>query len=231
VPGLHEPGFLPRAKPGLSALLEAASGAALGWLAIVAIRWVATKALRKEAMGLGDAKLLALVGAFTSPIGVLYTLLLGSLVGALMGSVWLAARLRALAPVAGTIAVEGAEPVSFSRARLSEERAVVAAERAPEEGARVRLRLLLRADDLFEEADVPLALRGTVEPGSTPSRVSVRLEETSPADAERLARFALVRRYIPFGPFLALGGAAMLLYGEEVRRFVTETWPSWIRGG
>jgi len=36
-------------------------------------------------------------------------------------------------------------------------------------------------------------------------------------------------RYIPFGPFLALGGAALLLCGKEVRHFFWVTYPGWLR--
>ncbi|MHC4222978.1 MAG: prepilin peptidase [Planctomycetota bacterium] len=38
-------------------------------------------------------------------------------------------------------------------------------------------------------------------------------------------------REIPFGPFLALGALAMLLYGGPIEHFVLEVYPTWVRGG
>jgi leader peptidase (prepilin peptidase)/N-methyltransferase len=37
-------------------------------------------------------------------------------------------------------------------------------------------------------------------------------------------------RMIPFGPFLALGAATALFFGEEILIFLFETWPDWQRG-
>ena len=37
-------------------------------------------------------------------------------------------------------------------------------------------------------------------------------------------------RYVPFGPFLALGGAAALLFGDGVHWLVTEGYPRWAQG-
>jgi len=39
------------------------------------------------------------------------------------------------------------------------------------------------------------------------------------------------RREIPFGPFLALGAAAALLYGHALRVFLFEVYPSWFHSG
>jgi leader peptidase (prepilin peptidase)/N-methyltransferase len=37
-------------------------------------------------------------------------------------------------------------------------------------------------------------------------------------------------REIPFGPFLALGALAVLLYGAQIDTFVFETYPGWVTG-
>jgi leader peptidase (prepilin peptidase) / N-methyltransferase len=39
---------------------------------------------KKEAMGGGDIKMMAMVGAFLGPIGVLLTIFLGALIGSLI---------------------------------------------------------------------------------------------------------------------------------------------------
>ena len=49
-----------------------------------------------EAMGLGDVKMMAMVGAFTGPFGVLLTIFAGSLVGALVGVALIPLRGRSL---------------------------------------------------------------------------------------------------------------------------------------
>jgi len=63
------------------ALLGAAVGGAGLWL--LAQAWVLLR--REEGMGLGDVKMLAMVGAFLGWQGVLVTVFLGSLAGALFG--------------------------------------------------------------------------------------------------------------------------------------------------
>jgi leader peptidase (prepilin peptidase)/N-methyltransferase len=72
----------------LDALLGAAVGAALPYLVIVGYRLVRGV----EGMGLGDVKLLAMIGAFLGWRGALLTLCLGAVVGAVVGISLIAAR-------------------------------------------------------------------------------------------------------------------------------------------
>lgn len=70
--------------PGGITPQKAAIGAALGfgvlWVVAVAGEWM----FRKPAMGGGDIKMMAMVGAFLGPAGVLLTLFLGALFGSLI---------------------------------------------------------------------------------------------------------------------------------------------------
>jgi leader peptidase (prepilin peptidase) / N-methyltransferase len=70
--------------PGGIAPLRSAIGAAVGfgllWLVAVVGEW----AFKKPAMGGGDIKMMAMVGAFLGPIGVLLTLFLGALFGSII---------------------------------------------------------------------------------------------------------------------------------------------------
>jgi leader peptidase (prepilin peptidase)/N-methyltransferase len=88
--GLVASMFLP---PGLQAsVLGAALGAAIPW----SIRWVWFQAKGVEAMGLGDVKMLAMIGAFLGWRQVWLVLLLASLAGAVVGLVLTASGRRSM---------------------------------------------------------------------------------------------------------------------------------------
>ncbi|MEZ5317207.1 MAG: prepilin peptidase, partial [Vicinamibacterales bacterium] len=70
------------AAPGIvDALIGAALGAAILWL----IRWIWFRVTGVEGMGLGDVKMLAMIGAFLGWQQVWVTLFLSSLAGAVIG--------------------------------------------------------------------------------------------------------------------------------------------------
>lgn len=74
-------GLVLSAAGGLGAVLAALAGAAVGfgllWIVGVAGKW----AFKEEAMGGGDIKMMAMVGAFVGWQGVLLTIFLGALAG------------------------------------------------------------------------------------------------------------------------------------------------------
>jgi leader peptidase (prepilin peptidase)/N-methyltransferase len=72
--------FAPGGIEPLRAFIGAAVGFGVLWLVAVLGEW----AFKKEAMGGGDIKMMAMVGAFLGPIGVLLTLFLGALFGTLI---------------------------------------------------------------------------------------------------------------------------------------------------
>ena len=49
------------------------------------MRWVGSKAFRREAMGMGDVFLMGAVGALFGPVAVLVTLILSSVFGSIVG--------------------------------------------------------------------------------------------------------------------------------------------------
>jgi leader peptidase (prepilin peptidase)/N-methyltransferase len=69
-------------------------GAVVGYLSLWVVWWLFKQITGKEGMGHGDFKLLAAIGAWTGLSGILPTVLLSSLVGAIIGSIWLAAKGR-----------------------------------------------------------------------------------------------------------------------------------------
>ena len=91
VPELHRDTWLAQwvaegGEPGRGAALVASlGGIAVGAGVLLAIGWVGERALGKEAMGLGDVKLLGAAGGFVGPGGALVALVLASMVGAVVG--------------------------------------------------------------------------------------------------------------------------------------------------
>ena len=69
-------------------------GAILGYLSLWSVWWLFKQLTGKEGMGHGDFKLLAAMGAWFGLNGILPTILLSSLVGAIIGSIWLYAKGR-----------------------------------------------------------------------------------------------------------------------------------------
>ena len=69
-------------------------GAVIGYLSLWSVWWLFKQITGKEGMGHGDFKLLAALGAWVGLKGILPTILLSSLVGAIIGSIWLATKGR-----------------------------------------------------------------------------------------------------------------------------------------
>jgi len=69
-------------------------GVIAGYVSLWSVWWVFKQITGKEGMGHGDFKLLAALGAWFGLNGILPTVLLSSLVGAIIGSVWLAVKGR-----------------------------------------------------------------------------------------------------------------------------------------
>ncbi len=69
-------------------------GAIAGYVSLWSVWWVFKQVTGKEGMGHGDFKLLAALGAWCGLQGILPTILLSSVVGAIVGSIWLASQGR-----------------------------------------------------------------------------------------------------------------------------------------
>ena len=70
---------------GWARIWSSLGGAALGSGLLWGIGALYSRLRGVEAMGMGDVKMMALVGAFAGPAGVLFTIFAGSLIGALFG--------------------------------------------------------------------------------------------------------------------------------------------------
>ena len=83
-------GLLLSLVPVFVAPADAILGAAIGWLSLWSVYWLFKLLTGKEGMGYGDFKLLAALGAWMGATALLPTILLSSLIGAIVGSVVLA---------------------------------------------------------------------------------------------------------------------------------------------
>jgi leader peptidase (prepilin peptidase)/N-methyltransferase len=104
-------GLLLSLLPGGLKPLDALLGAVLGGALLLGVAWLGARLFRKEAMGGGDIKMLAMVGAFTGWRGVFLTLFLGALLGSIIyGPIALIQRARQRrAQQAGRAAAAGDE--------------------------------------------------------------------------------------------------------------------------
>ena len=85
-PGIGQPPVWRTAVLGMAA---SALWALLGAGLILVIRWLYWVVRRREGMGLGDAKLLAMIAAWLGPMMTLLTLFLGVVAAAVVGLVWI----------------------------------------------------------------------------------------------------------------------------------------------
>lgn len=69
---------------GVPAIVEAVVGAAVGFGLLYGVAWAGEKAFKKEALGGGDIKMMAMVGSFVGWSGVLMTVFGGALIGAVI---------------------------------------------------------------------------------------------------------------------------------------------------
>jgi leader peptidase (prepilin peptidase)/N-methyltransferase len=77
-------GLLLSLQHGFAGLSDAVVGAAAGFLLLYAVAWAGEKAFGQEAMGGGDIKMMAMVGAFVGWKGVLLTVFGGAVLGTII---------------------------------------------------------------------------------------------------------------------------------------------------
>ncbi|MBA2565367.1 MAG: prepilin peptidase [Gemmatimonadetes bacterium] len=108
-------GLLVSLLPGGLTPLHSLVGAVVGGGLLYAVAWLGALVFRKEAMGGGDIKMMAMVGAFVGWQGVFLTLFIGSLLGSLIfGPISLVRRLRSSVPAEPPL-----EPVTIPAAAVS----------------------------------------------------------------------------------------------------------------
>lgn len=240
---LHPGDWVEGLKPGLNKVLHAGAGVLAGLLVVGGVQLLGRWVFKKEAMGGGDAKLLALVGAFTGPLGVFYALLLACLLGSVVHGLVLLVRSRRPKPLALELRA-GKTVVGTATAAWTEQappaggaggapdHLLVLAAPAPGQPAwaagRVRVEATLPKNRVLLDADV--TWRGEADLRLRPDgRAELRLLALGEEARDWFDYFALSNRYLPFGPYLALGGAVTVLDGGALQHLLTVTWPAFVR--
>jgi len=100
VPAIHGTALfghdmVPAVKPALASLVVGAVGAAAGVGIIGGIRWIGTLIARREAMGLGDVKFMAMCGLLLGPWGTVLAIMVAMVGGSILGVlIWAITRNR-----------------------------------------------------------------------------------------------------------------------------------------
>jgi len=100
VPGLHGTAIfgselVPTLKPALASLVIGLAGAAVGGGIIGGIRWLGTLIARREAMGLGDVKFMAMCGLLLGPWPTVLAIMVAMVGGSVLGVlIWALTRNR-----------------------------------------------------------------------------------------------------------------------------------------
>ncbi len=69
---------------GVSSIVPSVAGAALGFLLLLGVGLVGDWVFKKPAMGGGDMKMMAMIGAYLGPVGAVLTIFLGALAGSVV---------------------------------------------------------------------------------------------------------------------------------------------------
>lgn len=216
--------------------IDSLDGIAAGCFIICLMDSVVVLLLRKPGMGFGDVKLLAMLGAFLGWRGVIGSLLIGSLVGSVVGValiMYFRTRQESAPEEDDTRAKElQAAPVDPVAAIVLGISTLYLAARSFQ---------YLLADQMLpgELRQIMLATAGVVTAfalvvsgislwtyarqqksagGKQGSRISEHLDGGA---QEEDMEITLQGHYLPFGPYLAVGGVLFLFFGPELFRWYT----------
>jgi leader peptidase (prepilin peptidase)/N-methyltransferase len=101
-------GLLLSLDGGVTGLITALLGAAVGFGLLWLVGAIGTRIFKEDAMGGGDVKMMAMVGAFVGWQGVLLTIFLGALIGSLIFVPLLLAGKKKLVPFGVFLAIGAA---------------------------------------------------------------------------------------------------------------------------
>lgn len=93
-PGLHQIHWLgDDTSPAMAGLILSVAGLVVGGVTILLMGIAGKAVFKKDAMGFGDVKFMAMVGGFVGPVGVLLVILIACIAGSVVGVLsWLVTR-------------------------------------------------------------------------------------------------------------------------------------------
>jgi len=225
--------FIPGRPDGVG-IASSALGAGAGFASFWLIGFLAERLLKKEALGGGDLWLFAMIGAWLGAKALLPVALLASSQGAVIGVVllWIARR-RSGRPGEGAEFSEaghrgsaGAGGVSTEAGGVSAEAGGVSAEAGGVSAGAGGVSagaggVSTEAGDVSAEADgvsaeARDASTGAGHPGPDARSPISAIAPPKPTGDEELDDWVPPEGAIPFGPFLALGAAEYLFFGERL---------------
>lgn len=215
----------------VSSPIQALDGIALACLLICLLDGVTVLLLKKPGMGFGDVKLLAMLGAFLGWRGVIGTLLIASVLGSLVGIAMIA-----------LLRMEGGQPEASGETPEPPKMPPVDSLATLVLGLSTcyllaRISIYLHTDEslpqelvqpIFVGALAIAALAALVvvfslgiyakqqrerKHKAQSQRVEPALETSETAEEETIT---LHGHYLPFGPYLALGGLLFMFFGPEL---------------
>ncbi|MCX8065341.1 MAG: prepilin peptidase [Candidatus Hydrogenedentes bacterium] len=217
--------FFPNQGIRLEGPFEAIDGIALGALIICLLDLIVVLLMRKPGMGFGDVKLLSMLGAFLGWEGVLGSLVIASFIGSIIGLI-----------VMGYY--------SLFRKKLNEERQKNKDVESNEDtsypvdpaeavivfisGVYLLARILQFYIAYTEKAIIPEEiLRGITLVGGGGLLFSIFIaiiayyvwqkeRKGKSIESQEEIEISLESHYIPFGPYLSIGGFLYLLWGPEI---------------
>lgn len=211
--------------PWYSGLLGAAVGAGALW----SIRALFFLLRGVEGLGLGDVKLIAMIGGFLGPIALLPAILIASLSGSILGAIALVLQKDEPEEDEDVGVVEAnevgvvANAMNFAAPEAADDHEATDPNEVRPTATPMNFPAL--APEPASEAEAQLTDPNEVHPTATPKNFAApeatpdTAPDTTPQPTEDIP-WTPPKNAIPFGPFLALGGLAMLLLGPEILLFI-----------
>lgn len=188
--------------PHYAALLWALVGAAFGWAMLAGVGVMGRVLFRKEAMGGGDIKLFAFLGAYLGAINCVWILFLSAILGSCLGLT-----LILMHKLFGT---DEAEEIGLVRNPAVKWHDGI---------AHCRLARRADADNLVVGETLTSGSQLLEDAATAASAVSAA---DAPIALRIMRRSSRQMHHFPFGPYIAVAAVIVLLFNREIDRFTRE---------